>query len=171
MLEWVCSQWQDSKSQVWVIIFCETESPFESWLITVGVRRSFPPIDIRLISRSFVASFHICCLLSQRQHKEKAEAPNVFLLRGNRRRSRYIRKEKNNCYRYPNMGEDETRNSSLVEEHWFDSRYPDFWCLSSLFLKSTIRRTTRCFGKWFRYTITQRLAGSRNKWGVIKVSS
>ena len=63
----------DSKSQVWVIIFCETESLFESWLITVGVRRSFPPIDIRLISRSFVASFHICCLLSQRQHKESAQ--------------------------------------------------------------------------------------------------
>ena len=93
MLEWVCSQWP-RLTKVWVINFCETESPFESWLITVGVRRSFPPIDIRLISRSFVASFHICCLLSQRQHKEKAEVPNVFLLRGNRRRSRYIRKEK-----------------------------------------------------------------------------
>ena len=159
----------DSKSQVWVIIFCETESLFESWLITVGVRRSFPPIDIRLISRSFVASFHICCLLSQRQHKEKAEAPNVFLLRGNRRRSRYTRKEKKQLLQISKN--ERSGNSSLVEEHWFDSRYPDFWCLSSLFLKSTIRRTTRCFGKWFRYTITQRLAGSRNKWGVIKVSS
>ena len=111
---------------------------------------------------TFVASFH-------RGNTKKV--PNVFLLRGNRRRSRYIRKEKKQLLQ---ISKDERRwrgECSLVEERWFDSRYPLFWCLSPLFLKSTIRRTTRCFGKWFRYTITQRLAGSRNKWGVIKVSS
>ena len=169
MLEWVCSLWQDSKSQVWVIIFCETESPFESWLITVGVRRSFPPIDIRLISRSFVASFHICCLLSQRQHKESAQRLPI-----EREQTKIKIHKKRRKKQSLHISKNERRwseKSSLVEEHWFDSRYPLFWCLSSLFLKSTIRRTTRCFGKWFRYTITQRLAGSRNKWGVIKVSS